>query len=99
MKEVGFTYTATRLVNTFGNSEKVILQNFRDKYCTLPTKYMSLGYDVVYDVVDRMDKSGKISDFDAKRSETRLSSKIGYDKVENGNAKINRELRIIRLNN
>lgn len=99
LKEVGFTYTATRLVNTFGNSEKVILQNFRDKYCTLPTKYMSLGYDVVYDVVDRMDKSGKISDFDAKRSETRLSSKIGYDKVENGNAKINRELRIIRLNN
>ena len=98
LKEIGFTYAAIRLVNTFGNNEKEILADFKDKYCTVPTKYMSIGYDVVYDVVDRMDKSGKISDFDAKRAETRLSSKFGYDKVANGQAKINRELRIIRLN-
>ena len=97
LKEIGFTYTAIRLVNTFGANEKQILADFKDKYCMVPTKYMSIGYDVVYDVVDRMDKSGKISDFDAKRSETRLSSKFGYDKVDKGNARINKELRIIRL--
>lgn len=98
LKEIGFTYTAIRLVNTFGNSEKEILAAFQDKYCMVPTKYMSIGYDVVFDVLDRMDKSGKISDFDAKRAETRLSSKFGYDKVGDGQAKINRELRVIRLN-
>ncbi|MDO5655274.1 MAG: LysM peptidoglycan-binding domain-containing protein [Flavobacteriaceae bacterium] len=98
LKEIGFTYTASRLVNTFGATEKEILADFNEKYCMIPTKFMSLGYDVVYDVIDRMDKSGKISDFDAKRSETRLSSKFSYDKVSDGKAKINKELRIIRLN-
>lgn len=98
LKEMGFAYTATRLVNTFGENEKQIIANFQDKYCSVPNKYMSIGYDIVYDVVDRMDRSGKISAFDAKRSETRLSSKFAYDKVENGEAKINKELRIIRLN-
>lgn len=98
MKNMGFTYTASRLVNIYGSDEKEIIKNFQDKYCTIPTKYMSLGYDLVYDVIDRMDKSGKISSFDEKRSETRLSTKFGYDKVDNGKAKINKELRIIRLN-
>ena len=59
---------------------------------------MAIGYDIVTDVLDRMDQNGKISDFDARRSETRLSSKFGYEKVEDGNAKINKELRLIRLN-
>ena len=98
LKEIGFTYTATRLVNTFGANEKEIMKDFDTKYCTVPNKYMASGYDVVYDVFDRMDRSGKISGFDAKRAETRLSSKFGYDKTDNGEAKINKELRVIRLN-
>ena len=98
LKEIGFTYTAARLVNSFGDYEKNVIANFQDKYCTLPNKYMAIGYDIVTDVLDRMDQNGKISDFDARRSETRLSSKFGYEKVEDGNAKINKELRLIRLN-
>lgn len=97
LKEIGFTYTATRMVNTFGKNEKAIMKDFKDKYCSVPSKYMAIGYDVVYDVVDRMDKNGKISAMDAKRSATRLSSKIGYDTTDNGSAKINKELRVIRL--
>lgn len=96
LKKIGFTYTSSRMINSYGANEKRILQAFEDKYCEKPTKYMAIGYDVVYDVVDRMDKNGKITD--AKRSETRLSSKFGYDKAENGKAKINKEIRVIRLN-
>lgn len=96
LKKIGFTYTSTRMINSYGSNEKQILRAFEDKYCQKPTKYMAIGYDVVYDVVDRMDKNGRISDI--KRSETRLSSKFGYDKVDNGNAKINKEIRVIRLN-
>uniref|UniRef100_UPI0039A499AF LysM peptidoglycan-binding domain-containing protein n=1 Tax=Ornithobacterium rhinotracheale TaxID=28251 RepID=UPI0039A499AF len=96
LKKIGFTYTSSRMINSYGANEKRILQAFEDKYCEKPTKYMAIGYDVVYDVVDRMDENGKI--IDAKRSETRLSSKFGYDKVENGKAKINKEIRVIRLN-
>ncbi|MGI9527281.1 MAG: amino acid ABC transporter substrate-binding protein [Weeksellaceae bacterium] len=97
LKEIGFTYTAIRMVNTFGKNEKDILKVFQDEYCTVPTKYMSIGYDVMYDVLDRMNNSGKISDFDAKRAETRLSSKFSYEQAEGGKAKINKELRVIRL--
>ncbi|MXV38616.1 LysM peptidoglycan-binding domain-containing protein [Flavobacteriaceae bacterium Ap0902] len=97
LKEIGFTYTATRMVNTFGENEKGILKTFKDEYCSVPNKNMSLGYDVVYDVIDRMNNSGKISEFDARRAETRLSSKFSYTDTENGKAKINKELRVIRL--
>ncbi|MCK0204781.1 LysM peptidoglycan-binding domain-containing protein [Ornithobacterium rhinotracheale] len=96
LKKIGFTYTSSRMINSYGANEKRILQAFEDKYCEKPTKYMAIGYDVVYDVIDRMDENGKITD--AKRSETRLSSKFGYDKAENGKAKINKEIRVIRLN-
>lgn len=99
LKEIGFIYTATRMVNTFGENEKKIIQLFDETYCQKPNKYMALGYDVVYDVIDRMDKSGKISKFDARRAETRLSSKIGYQQIKNAKAKLNKELRIIRLGN
>lgn len=98
LKNMGFTYTAARLVNTFGNTEKEIISSFQDAYCSIPTRYMSTGYDLVYDVVERMDRSGKISEFDAKRSETRLSSKFGYQKIGDSEAKLNTEFRIIRLN-
>lgn len=97
LKEMGFVYTATRMINSYGKSEKKTLAAFKNKYCQTPSKYMAIGYDVVYDVVDRMDKNGNLSDFDLKRTETRLSSKIGYQKVEGGKAKVNKEMRIIRL--
>ncbi|MRI64378.1 LysM peptidoglycan-binding domain-containing protein [Ornithobacterium rhinotracheale] len=96
LKKIGFAYTSTRMINSYGANEKQVLRAFENKYCQKPTKYMAIGYDVVYDVVDRMDKNGRITD--AKRSETRLSSKFGYDKVDNGKAKINKEIRVIRLN-
>ncbi|MBV7441237.1 LysM peptidoglycan-binding domain-containing protein [Weeksellaceae bacterium TAE3-ERU29] len=98
LKKIGFEYTTSRMINSYGTTEKKVLKAFEDKYCQKPTRYMALGYDVVYDVVDRMDNSGKISDFDAKRSETRLSSKFGYQTVDNGKAKINKEIRVIKLN-
>lgn len=98
LKNMGFTYTASRMVNSFGDTEKQIIANFQDAYCTLPTRYMSIGYDLVYDVIERMDRSGKISEFDARRSETRLSSKFGYQKIGDSQAKMNTEFRIIRLN-
>lgn len=98
LKKMGFTYTASRLVNTFGESEKQIISNFQDAYCSIPNRYMSIGYDLVYDVVERMDRSGRITEFDAKRSETRLSSKFGYQKIGDSEAKLNTEFRIIRLN-
>lgn len=99
LKNIGFTYTAKRMINGFGDSEKQILAQFEDKYCQKPTKYMALGYDIVYDVIDRMDESGNISNFDMKRNETRLSGKIGYQKADTGQAKVNKQIRIIRLYN
>ncbi|MDO5510984.1 MAG: LysM peptidoglycan-binding domain-containing protein [Weeksellaceae bacterium] len=97
LKDMGFTYTANRMVNTMGVNEKRIISLFEKKFCQRPNRFMATGYDVVYDVLDRMDKHGNISDFDAKRVETRFSTRIGYQKSPNGPAKVNRELRTIRL--
>ena len=97
LKKIGFEYTSIRMINSYGASEKKVLKAFEDKYCQKPTKYMAIGYDLVYDVVDRMNNSGAISESNAKRSETRLSSKFGYQQAETGRAKVNKEIRVIKL--
>lgn len=98
LKKINFVYTASRMINSFGQSEKQILSSFENKYCQLPTKYMALGYDIMYDVVDRMNESGVISKFDEKRVETRLAGKFSYEKSPTGEAKVNKSIRVIRLN-
>lgn len=97
LKKIGFVYTASRMVNTFGANEKRIIANFKDKFCTQPKKYMAIGYDVVFDVIDRMDKNGKIEESDLETSKTRLSSKFGYNTVKEGQAKENIQIRVIKL--
>ncbi|MCT7904942.1 membrane-bound lytic murein transglycosylase D [Candidatus Ornithobacterium hominis] len=98
LKKINFVYTASRMINSFGQSEKEVLNAFDEKFCQLPTKYMAMGYDIMFDVVDRMNRNGFISDFDAKRVETRLSGKFSYEQSEKGKAKLNKAIRIIRLN-
>lgn len=98
LKKINFVYTASQMINSFGQSEKEILSTFNKKFCQSPTKYMAMGYDIMFDVVDRMNRNGFISDFDAKRVETRLSGKFSYEESAKGKAKQNKAIRIIRLN-
>lgn len=98
LKKIGFEFTTNRMINIFGTHEKKILRAFEDRYCQKPTKYMAMGYDIVYDVVDRMNESGYISESSAQKSETRLSAKFGYQSADNGQAKVNKEVRVIKLN-
>lgn len=94
LKNIGFTYGTIRLVNVFGENEKNTLENFMDVYCVMPNEYQQVGFDIVYDLVDRMNASGDVLHA-LGQEKTRLSTKFKYEKV--GKAYVNQAVRTIRL--
>lgn len=94
LKNIGFTFGTHRLVNIYGTNERVVLDKFMDMYCNTPSEYQQIGFDVVYDLVDRMNSKGDV--LNALGSEkTRLSSKFEYKK--NGKSYVNESVRVLRL--
>lgn len=82
LTKLKFTYFTNHFINEFGSNEKAILKDFTDAYCISPNKYMATGYDVIYDLLDRMDENGSIRAWD--ESERRLSSKYNYIETQQG---------------
>ncbi|HUH35962.1 MAG TPA: LysM peptidoglycan-binding domain-containing protein [Moheibacter sp.] len=94
LKNIGFTYGTVRLVNVFGEKERATLENFMDVYCVMPNEYQQVGFDIVYDLVDRMNAGGDVLNA-LSQEQTRLSTKFKYEKV--GKAFVNKAVRTIRL--
>jgi len=94
LKNIGFTFGTVRLVNIYGSNERATLQKFMDSYCLTPNEYQQLGFDILYDVVDRMNDKGDVLNSLGKE-QTRLSTKFAYKKE--GKAYVNTAVRVVRL--
>ena len=73
-----------------------VLKDFKEIYCEFPTRYEQLGYDVTYDIVDRMNNKGDVTN-NLSVENTRLASKFAYKKINGNKAYTNDASRIVRL--
>lgn len=94
LKNIGFTFATNRLVNVYGKNERITIQKFLDLYCEIPNEYRQLGFDTLYDLVDRMNTRGDVLN-NMGSEKTRLSTKFKY--VKSGKAFVNTGVRVIRL--
>ena len=96
LREFGFIYSTGHIMNTRDEETVSILKDFKDVYCNIPTRYEQLGFDTVYDIVDRMNSRGDFLN-NVSAENTRLASKFAYKKVGNSKAYANDSARLIRL--
>ncbi|MFV0303874.1 MAG: LysM peptidoglycan-binding domain-containing protein [Moheibacter sp.] len=94
LKNIGFTFGTIHLINVYGKEERKTLERFMDTYCLTPNEYQQIGYDIMYDLVDRMNSQGDILN-SLSAEKTRLSTKFNYEKE--GKAYVNKAVRVIRL--
>lgn len=94
LKNIGFTFATNRLVNVYGKSERNTIQKFLDLYCEIPNEYRQLGFDTLYDLVDRMNTRGDVLN-NMGSEKTHLATKFKY--VKSGKAFVNTGVRVIRL--
>src|SRR5690606_875965 len=94
LKNIGFTFGTVRLVNIYGANERTTLNKFMDLYCTTPNEYQQIGFDVVYDLVDRMNRKGDVLN-SLNGDKTRLATKFDYRRT--GKAYLNQAVRVLRL--
>lgn len=94
LKNIGFTFGTIRLVNIYGSGERNTLNKFMKIYCATPNEYQQIGFDVVYDLVDRMNRKGDVLN-SLNGDKTRLATKFDYKKSDK--AYVNQAVRVIRL--
>lgn len=94
LKNIGFTFGTVRLVNIYGAGERNTLSKFMDIYCVTPNEYQQIGFDIMYDLVDRMNKKGDVLNA-LSGDKTRLATKFDYQK--SGKAYTNEAVRVVRL--
>ena len=95
-REFGFVFSTSHIMNTRNEETISILKDFQDVYCNIPTRLEQLGYDTVYDIVDRMNSKGDFLN-NITAENTRLASKFTYKKVDKSKAYANDSARLIRL--
>lgn len=94
LKNIGFAFSTVRLVNVYGTGERNTLEKFLDIYCLTPNEYQQVGFDIFYDLVDRMNSRGDIL-YSLGSEQTRLATKFKYEKE--GSAFVNKAVRVVRL--
>lgn len=94
LKNIGFTFGTIRLVNIYGTDERNTLNKFMDIYCATPNEFQQIGFDVVYDLVERMNRKGDVLN-SLTNEKTRLATKFSYQK--SGKAYQNQAVRVVRL--
>ncbi|QTV06945.1 LysM peptidoglycan-binding domain-containing protein [Faecalibacter bovis] len=95
-REFGFVYSTSHIMNTRNEETKSILKDFADVYCYLPKRAEQLGFDTVFDIVDRMNSKGDFLN-NVSAENTRLATKFAYKRVGNSKAYANDSARLIRL--
>lgn len=95
-REFGFVFSTARLINTRDTEVQSVLKDFKDVYCEFPTRYEQIGYDVTYDIVDRMNNKGDVTN-NITTEYTRVASKFAYKKARGSKAFTNDASRIVRL--
>jgi peptidoglycan DL-endopeptidase LytF len=95
-REFGFVFSTSHIMNTREEETVSILNDFKNVYCNIPTRMEQLGYDTVYDIVDRMNSKGDFLN-NVVAENTRLATKFAYKKVDKSKAYANDSARLIRL--
>lgn len=96
LREFGFVYSTGHIMNTRSEETISILKDFKDVYCNIPSRYEQLGYDTVFDIVERMNSKGDFLN-NTSAENTGLAYKFAYKKVGNSKAFANDSARLIRL--
>lgn len=94
LKNIDFTFGTIRIVNVYGDSERNTLNKFMDVYCLMPNEYQQIGFDIIYDLGERMNASGDVLNA-LNTEQTRLSTKFQYEKV--GKGYVNQSVRTLRI--
>lgn len=95
-REFGFVFSTSNIMNTRNEETISIIKDFKTAYCNVPNRMEQMGYDTVYDIVDRMNSKGDFLN-NIFEENTRLSTKIAYKKVDKSKAYANDSARLIRL--
>ena len=95
-RDFGFVFSTARLINTRDTEVQSVLKDFKDVYCEFPTRYEQLGYDVTYDILDRMNNKGDVMN-NISSENTRVASKFAYKKLSGSKAYSNDASRVVRL--
>jgi hypothetical protein len=96
LRQVNLVYLIDRKINTDGDFEKEILKDYKAKYCSTPSKYAIVGFDVVNDMLSRENKEGEIFK-QINKVQTQLATKFEFVKAQNNGAYINTGFRLVRL--
>lgn len=79
LENIGFVFATNRLVDVYGKNERATIQKFLDLYCEIPNEYRQLGFDIMYDLADRMNTRGDVLN-NLGSEQTRLATKFKYEK-------------------
>ena len=95
LSQSNLVYIMDRQIDTEGTFEKEILQEYKTKYCKVPSKYAVIGFDVVNDMLSRENKKGEIFK-QMNKVQTQLATKFEFEKTKTG-AYVNKGYRVVRL--
>ncbi len=95
--DFGLIYSDTKYVNEQGFNEQKTINAYKKKYCGLPDKYAIAGFDVTYDILNRIDNRGNLSNNAMKLEGKQLSNKYSFSRIKKNGAWANQGARIIQL--
>ncbi len=94
LKKTGFVYSMSHRINIYGTDEKELIKKIKKIFCEEPTKNMEIGFDITYDILDRMNNVGQLWN-NINKPFIRFSTKYEYQKVKN--AYMNKGVRLVKL--
>ncbi|TWP26546.1 LysM peptidoglycan-binding domain-containing protein [Apibacter muscae] len=95
--QMGLLYSDTNYVNENGFNEEKTLNSYKKKFCESLNKYSVSGFDVTYDILNRIDSKGNLADHSMKIERKQLSNKYYFNRVKKSGAWTNQGVRIIKL--
>ncbi|TWP22844.1 LysM peptidoglycan-binding domain-containing protein [Apibacter muscae] len=95
--QMGLLYSDTNYVNENGFNEEKTLNSYKKKFCESLNKYSVSGFDVTYDILNRVDSKGNLADHSMKIERKQLSNKYYFNRVKKSGAWTNQGVRIIKL--
>lgn len=94
LKKWRLVYTTERKINLTGIVERHTIAKFQEDYCTKPSKYSIIGFDVTYDSLQRILGN---KDFDFSSTSIRLATKFDYIQKQSLGAYYNKGFWLIRI--
>ncbi len=95
LRKKGFVFVANRKVNLNGFSERNTLKYYEKEYCQSPPKFAVIGFDIVYDLLTRMDDEHNVTNHLVGQNTTQLATKFEYERLPSSSF-VNKGVRVVR---